>query len=85
MLSEFAQKVLDYIRFNGCDVEVSQHRGASVVSIFDPHRKAETCIGVTPDQQQEIFTRLALDYCDADQRAELVPSRHPRDFLLAGA
>ena len=85
MLSTFAKNVLSQIELNGYEINIIKHRGVPVISVYDADRNAETCIGVTPDQQREVFTRLALDYCSDDQRMRLVPSRHPQDLLLASA
>ena len=74
MLGHFAQQTLALFRQSGYEVVVSAYHGHPVVSIFDPVRNAETCLGVTADAERDIFTRLARDFGLADGLDGLDPS-----------
>ena len=66
MLGHFAQQILTLFRRRGYEVVVSAHAGHPVISIYDPIRNAETCLGVTAGSERAVFTRLAHDYGLAD-------------------
>lgn len=74
MLGNFAQQILTLFRHRGFEVSVSAYAGQPVISIFDPVRNAETCLGVSPSNERAVLTRLVREFGLADAVDALDPS-----------
>ena len=83
MLSNKSPKVLEAIRENGYDVsQDADRRGRLTVCVRDPKRDVEECVGISPANEGEVFTRFALEYAAPEDVERLYPQYASLNLLM---
>ena len=84
MLNPTSLRILDAIRDHGYTVQVDDAGRNIVLTVSAPlgDPDADRCIGIGPGQEEELMTRLALDYCDRDQVARVLPAYHRQAEMM---